>query len=31
VRIAEIEERVARTRDAERWGESVVHLVLDGV
>ncbi len=31
VRIAEIEERVARTRDADRWGESVVHLVLDGV
>ncbi len=31
VRIAEIEETLARPRDVERWGESVVHLVLDGV
>ena len=31
VRIAEIEETVARTRDSERWGESTVRLVLDGV
>ena len=31
VRIAEIEETVARPRDVERWGDSVVHLVLEGV
>jgi hypothetical protein len=31
VRITEIEEKTSRTRDTERWGESVVHLVLDGV
>jgi hypothetical protein len=31
VRIAEIEETIARPRDAERWGESVVHLVLEGI
>lgn len=31
VRIAEIEETIARPRDVERWGESVVHLVLEGI
>jgi hypothetical protein len=31
VRIAEIEETIARPRDAERWGDSVVHLVLEGI
>ena len=31
VRIVEIEEKISRTRDTERWGESVVHLVLEGV